>query len=200
MGRAAMCRVLALVGAILIGTIGVASAETGANHFESATTTRLNLDSLLSHSGADGELSKESARSGDRVSSGGFRTELEAIQESVAIPGEGMTPVGSLRATRVMLSGLYEVDGGAWRLKPFVGAGIGVMDISTRLLGREQSSLATDVQFKGGVNINITQKLLGSFEWRWSHGSKPSFALAGVPTKFQLKRGGFLLGVNYKLQ
>ena len=72
-----------------------------------------------------------------------------------------------------MVSGLYELDGGAWRLKPFVGAGFGVMDVSTILLGREQISLATDVQFKGGVNFNITQKLLGSFEWRWSHGSKP---------------------------
>ena len=99
-----------------------------------------------------------------------------------------------------MLSGLYELDGGAWRLKPFVGAGIGVIDVSSRLLGQEQTEFATDVQFKGGVNFNITQKLLGSFEWRWSHGSKPTFALGGVPTKFQLKRGGFLLGVNYKLQ
>lgn len=200
MGRAAMRRVLALVGAILTGTVGVASADPASHMFEPALTTKLNLASLLSHSSTDDQLSKESARSGDRVSSGGFRTEIEAIQESVAIPGEGMTPVGSLRATRVMLSGLYELDGGAWRLKPFVGAGVGVIDISTRLLGREQSSLATDVQFKGGVKMNITQQLLGSFEWRWSHGSKPTFAFAGVPTKFQLKRGGFLLGVNYKLQ
>ena len=84
--------------------------------------------------------------------------------------------------------------------QPFVGAGFGVMDISTILLGHEQQSFATDVQFKSGLNFNITQKLLGSFEWRWSQGSKPTFALAGVPTKFQLKRGGFMLGMNWKLQ
>lgn len=193
-----MHRILAIVGAVFLGTIGVADAAPSS----SGTSTAIDLTPawLLPHSGNDGQLSKESARSNDRNSTGGFRTEVEAINESVAIPGQGMTPVGSLSATRVMVSGLYELDGGAWRLKPFVGAGIGVMDVNTILLGHEQTSLATDVQFKGGVNFNITQKLLGSFEWRWSHGSKPTFALGGVPTKFQLKRGGFLLGVNYKLQ
>jgi opacity protein-like surface antigen len=198
-GTGRMYRILALVGAVFFGTIGVACAETAAP-LSGTTAISLAPAWLLPHSGNDGQLSKESARSGDRLSTGGFRTEVEAINESVAIPGQGMTPVGSLSATRVMVSGLYELDGGAWRLKPFVGAGFGVMDVSTILLGHEQQSLATDVQFKGGVNFNITQKLLGSFEWRWSHGSKPTFALGGVPTKFQLKRGGFLIGVNYKLQ
>lgn len=196
-----MCRILAIVGAVFCGTIGVACAETLSPPFETTTTTiALAPAWLLPHSSNDGQLSKESARSDDRVSRGGFRTEVEAINESVVIHGPGMTPVGNLSATRVMLSGLYELDGGAWRLKPFVGAGIGVMDVSTRLLGHEQTSLGTDVQFKSGLNFNITQKLLGSFEWRWSHGSKPTFAFGGVPTKFQLKRGGFLVGVNYKLQ
>ncbi len=111
-----------------------------------------------------------------------------------------MTPVGNLKATRLMLSGLYEFSSGGWRLKPYVGAGVGVIDVSARLLGHEQTSIVPDIQFKGGVKFNITQKLLGSFEWRWSHGSKPTFALGGIPTKFQLKRGGFLIGVNYKLQ
>lgn len=200
MGRAAMYRILALVGAVFLGTIGVACAETVVPFSETGAAIELTPAWLLPHSGNDGQLSKVSARSSDRNSTGGFRTEVEAINESVAIPGQGMTPVGSLSASRVMVSGLYELDGGAWRLKPFVGAGFGVMDVSTILLGHEQQSFAADMQFKGGVNFNITQKLLGSFEWRWSHGSKPTFALGGVPTKFQLKRGGFLIGVNYKLQ
>jgi len=194
-----MRRVLALVGTIFLGTFGVAYADEVPT-FSGTTSIALTPVWLLPASSADGQLSKESARSGDQLSTGGFRTEIEAIDEAVAIPGQGMTPVGSLRAQRVMLSGLYELNGGAWRLKPFVGAGIGIMDVSTRLLGREQTEFATDIQFKSGLNFNITQKLLGSFEWRWSHGSKPTFAFAGVPTKFQLKRGGFLLGVNYKLQ
>ena len=199
MGRAAMRRVLALAGVIFFETFGAANAD---QVLALSGTASIGLTPawLLPASSADGQLSKESARSGDVSSTGGFRTEIEAIDEAVAIPGQGMTPVGSLRAQRVMLSGLYELNGGAWRLKPFVGAGIGIMDVSTRLLGREQTEFATDIQFKSGLNFNITQKLLGSFEWRWSHGSKPTFAFAGVPTKFQLKRGGFLLGVNYKLQ
>ena len=199
MGWAAMRRVLSIVGALFFCTIGVANAEPIAP-FSGASIVELTPPWLLGASSSDGQLSKESARAGDRILNGGFRTEVEALDEAVAIPGSGMTPVGSLRAQRVMVSGLYELDGGAWRLKPFVGAGIGVMDVSTRLLGHEQTEFATDVQFKGGLNFNITQKLLGSFEWRWSHGSKPTFALAGVPTKFQLKRGGFLIGMNYKLQ
>ena len=195
-----MYRILAIVGAVFFGTIGIARAETVVPPSGTNIDVELTPAWLLPHSNSDGQLSKESARSSDRLSTGGFRTEVEAITESVAIPGQGMTPVGNLSATRVMVSGLYELDGGAWRLKPFVGAGFGVMDVSTVLLGNEQQSFATDVQFKSGLNFNITQKLLGSFEWRWSHGSKPTFALGGVPTKFQLKRGGFLVGVNYKLQ
>ena len=194
-----MRRVLALAGAMFFGTIGAAYADY-VPAFSETTSIALTPAWLLPHSSADEQLRKESARSGDQQSTGGFRTEIEAIDEAVAIPGQGMTPVGTLRAQRVVLSGLYELNGGAWRLKPFVGAGIGLVDVSTILLGHEQIEFATDVQFKSGVNFNITQKLLGSFEWRWSHGSKPTFAFAGVPTKFQLKRGGFLLGVNYKLQ
>ena len=197
-----MRRVLAIVGAVFFATVGVASAdpvpELSTDLSKASGMLELTPPWLLKHSSADGQRSKEFARSADRISTGGFRTEVEAVEESVAIPGVGMTPASDLKATRVVLSGLYELDGGAWRLKPYVGAGIGVIDVSNRLLGLEQNTLATDVQFKGGVNFNITQKLLGSFEWRWSHGSKPTFALAGLPTKFQLKRGGFLIGVNYK--
>src|SRR5262245_16047137 len=98
MGRAAMLRILALVGAVFFGTIGVASAET-LESFSGTTTISLTPAWLLPHSGNDGELSKESARSGDRVSTGGFRAEVEAINEAVAIPGQGMTPVGNLSAT-----------------------------------------------------------------------------------------------------
>jgi len=197
MGRAAMRRVIAFVGAFILGTVGEAqAAESGARFFEAAPTTRLTSASLLAHSSADDQLSKASARSGDAEAKAGFRTEFEALDATLDIP----SAVGNLNATRLLLSGLYEFSSGGWRLKPYVGAGVGVMDVSARLLGHEQSSIGTDIQFKGGVNFNITQKLLGSFEWRWSHGSKPTFALGGIPTKFQLKRGGFLIGVNYKLQ
>jgi len=197
MGPAAMRRAIAFVGALILGTVGEAeAAESGARFFEAAPSTRLTSDSLLAHSSADGQLSKASARSGDPEEKSGFRSELEAVGGALDIP----SAAGNLNATRLVLSGLYEFSSGGWRLKPYVGAGVGFMDVSARLLGHEQSLIGTDIQFKGGVNFNITQKLLGSFEWRWSHGSKPTFALSGIPTKFQLKRGGFLIGVNYKLQ
>jgi opacity protein-like surface antigen len=193
-----MRRVLAIAGAFVFGTIGVARADTVASFGGTVGTVELTSLSLLPHSSNDGQLRKESARADDRESTGGFRAELEAIDESLDISGIGTTPVG-LRASRLMLSGLYEFSSGGWRMKPYVGAGFGVMDVNTRLLTGEDNALMTDIQFKGGVNFNFTQKLLGKFEWRWSHGSKPTFALAGVPTKFQLKRGGFLVGFNYKL-
>jgi hypothetical protein len=192
-----MRRVLAFVGAMTFVMLGTAAAE--AASFNGAIgTLQLTSGSLLGHSNTDGELRKESARAGDRIWSGGFRTELEAFEESLDLSGVGVTPVG-LRASRLMLSGLYEFSSGAWRMKPYVGAGFGVMDVNARLLSHEETMILGDIQFKGGVNFNFTQKLLGKLEWRWSHGSKPTFAFAGIPTKFQLKRGGFLVGVNYKL-
>jgi opacity protein-like surface antigen len=195
-----MRRVLAFAGALISSMTGEALADPGANFLETSTTTRLTTASLLPHSSTDEQLSKESARSGDPEEKGGFRTELEAIEANLDIPGAGLTPVGNVKATRLMLSGLYEFSSGGWRLKPYVGAGVGVIDFSARLLGHEEETIIPDFQFKSGVKMAITQKIFGSFEWRWSHGSKPSFALGGVPTKFQLKRGGFMLGVNWKLQ
>jgi opacity protein-like surface antigen len=191
---------VALVGAVIFGMIGVAYADPLSGFSEASATVQLTSAGLLPYSRADGQLSKESARAGDRESTGGFRSEIEAVEASFDIPGQGLTPVGNLKATRLMLSGLYEFSNDGWRLKPYIGAGFGIIDANARLLGHEERSLVADFQFKGGVNFNITQKLLGSFEWRWSHGSKPTFAFAGVPAKFQLKRGGFLIGINYKLQ
>jgi opacity protein-like surface antigen len=194
-----MRRVLAIAGALVFGTVGTAWADSVGSLGETVGAVQLTSLSLLPHSSADGQLRKASARADDPEATSGFRTEVEAIEETLDIPGIGLTPAGNLKATRLMLSGLYELRGGGWRMSPYIGAGFGVMDVNSRLLGHEESSLMSDIQFKGGVNFNFTQKLLGRLEWRWSQGSKPTFAFAGVPTKFQLKRGGFLLGFNYKL-
>ena len=51
----------------------------------------------------------------------------------------------------------------------------------------------------GGVSLGLTQKLLGSLEYRWTMGSKPHFSLGGIPTKLEVDRHGFVLGVNYKI-
>src|SRR5688572_26404878 len=121
MGRAAMRRVIAFVGALIVGGIGEAqAADSGARFFEAAPTTRLTSASLLAHSSADDQLSKSSARSGDPEEKGGFRTEFEALDVTLNIP----SAAGNLNATRLMLSGLYEFSSGGWRLKPYVGAGV----------------------------------------------------------------------------
>ena len=53
-------------------------------------------------------------------------------------------------------------------------------------------------QFQGGLNLGFTQKLMGSLQYQWTMGSKPRFSLAGIPTKLEVNRHGFVVGVNYK--
>jgi opacity protein-like surface antigen len=184
----------------MFGTIAAANAEPTAGVSNSIHAVQPAASLALPHSDADGQLRKESARADDTTPTGGFRAEVEAVASSLNIPGLGMTPVGNLEATRLMLNGLYEVSGGGWRMKPYLGAGFGVIDINARLLGHEETTLFTDFQVKGGVNYNITQQLFGRLEYRWSQGEKPSLGIAGVPAKFQLKSGGFRIGLNYRLQ
>jgi len=91
----------------------------------------------------------------------GFKAEVERLGFGSAIPGISSTPVGGVRRTTVMLNGMYEFSNGSWRLKPYIGIGVGMTDFSTRLLGNVESSFLPAYQVKGGVNYNITQKLLG---------------------------------------
>jgi len=130
----------------------------------------------------------------------GFKTEIERLNYGALIPGVSPTPAGGVRSTTLMMNGLYEFSSGGWRLKPYVGVGLGTTDFSARLLGTGDSSFIPTYQLKGGVNYSINQKLLGKFEYRWSQGQKPSIGIEGLPAKFQLKSGGFLVGLNYRLQ
>ena len=98
----------------------------------------------------------------------------------------------------VTLNGLYEFSDGAWRMKPYFGAGFGPTDTNGRLLGIGDSDRLAAYQLRGGIALGFTQKLIGSLEYRWSMGSKPNFLLAGVPTKVELDRHGFVVGFNYK--
>jgi len=103
-----------------------------------------------------------------------------------------------LSTTTVMLNGLYEFSGDGWHMKPYVGAGFGMIDVNERVLGANGTDWTTAYQVRGGVTMGLTQKLLGSFEYRWTMGSKPHFSLAGIPTKLEVDRHGFVLGFNYK--
>jgi len=130
---------------------------------------------------------------------GGFRTEVEsyssyAASERHVDPGAG----ASLSSTTVMLNGLYEFTDGVWHMKPYVGAGFGMIDVNQTILGANGNDWATAYQVRGGVTLGLSQKLLGSLEYRWTMGSKPHFSLAGIPTKLEVDRHGFVLGFNYK--
>jgi opacity protein-like surface antigen len=83
-------------------------------------------------------------------------------------------------------------------MKPYVGAGFGMIDVNQHVLGASGNNWSTAYQVRGGVSLGLTQKLLGSLEYRWTMGSKPHFSLGGIPTKLEVDRHGFVLGVNYK--
>lgn len=129
----------------------------------------------------------------------GFKTEIEGLSSNAASERlGGLAASGNLTTTRVTLKGMYELSDGVWRVKPFVGAGLGMIDVKEQILGVTRGDWAAAYQLRGGVALGFTQKLVGSLEYRWTDGSKPSFSLAGIPTKLEVGRHSFLLGINYK--
>src|SRR5262245_58123900 len=103
-----MRRLLALIGAVPFGTIGIALAAPVTAFPEATRAIQLPSAPLLLQSGANGQLNRGSAQSNDRALTGGFRTELDVFAASLDIPGNGTSPIGNTKATRLMLSGLYE--------------------------------------------------------------------------------------------
>jgi opacity protein-like surface antigen len=129
----------------------------------------------------------------------GFKTEIEGLSAgATATRLGGLAASGNLTGTRVTLKGMYEFRDGEWRVKSFLGAGFGMIDVNEHVLGLAQNDWAGAYQLRGGVTLGFNQKLLGSLEYQWAMGSKPHFSLAGIPTKLEVDRHGFVLGVNYK--
>ena len=129
----------------------------------------------------------------------GFKTEIEGLSSSATSARlGGIAAGGNLTSARVMLKGMYEFRDGEWRMKPYVGAGFGVVDVNEHVFGISRNDWAGAYQLRGGVTLGFTQRLLGSLEYRWAMGSKPHFSLAGIPTKLEVDRHGFTLGINYK--
>ena len=192
-------RAIFAIAGVLTLTIGNAFAETPGNDVN--TTDDLALVPGFGIGRADSETVRANAPTAvyDSNYRNGFKTEIERYEFSAVFPGLSGTPAGGVRSTTLMLNGLYEFRNGGWRIKPYVGFGIGTTDFSARLLGISDNTFIPTFQVKGGVNYSITQKLLGKLEYRWSQGNAPSLGIAGVPAKFQLKRGGFLVGLNYRL-
>ena len=129
----------------------------------------------------------------------GFKTEIEGLTRSESPePRSNLPASGGINTTSVMLNGLYEIRDGAWQFKPFVGLGFGWTDINSRILGANNNDWNSAYQFRGGVSLGFNQKLLGSLGYQWTMGSKPHLSLAGIPTKVEIDRHGFVLGINYK--
>ncbi len=129
----------------------------------------------------------------------GFKTEVEGVGSLSEPADPRLLPLtGNLNTSRVALKGLYEFTNGDWHIKPYLGAGFGFTDLNARMLGIAGSDWTADYQLHGGVSLGFTQKLIGSLEYRWTMGSKPNFALAGIPTKLEIDRHRLVLGFNYK--
>ncbi|HXJ02919.1 MAG TPA: outer membrane beta-barrel protein [Micropepsaceae bacterium] len=129
----------------------------------------------------------------------GFKTQIESFSSNAASNRfAGLAAGGNLTTARVMLKGIYEFSDGAWHVKPYIGAGFGMTDVNQHIAGLTYNDWTTAYQVRGGVTLGFTQKLVGSLEYRWTDGSKPTFAVAGVPTKLEVDRHGFTLGINYK--
>ena len=73
-----------------------------------------------------------------------------------------------------------------------------MIGLNQRILGISGSDWVSAYQLRGGVTLGFNQKLLGSLGYQWSMGSKPHLSLAGIPTKVEIDRHGFVLGINYK--
>ena len=129
----------------------------------------------------------------------GFKTEVEGSTLTAIDQRLGNLPTGGgISGTGLMFNGLYELTDGAWHLRPYVGAGLGMVDANARILLQTSNDWVTAYQLHGGVTLGFTQKLVGSLEYRWTAGSKPAFMLAGIPAKVDINQHGFFFGMNYK--
>jgi opacity protein-like surface antigen len=130
----------------------------------------------------------------------GFKTEIQGLTARTSTEHLTNLPSGhnGIAASSFMLKGMYEFSGGAWHMSPYVGAGFGVVNANAGVLGTTRNEWIGSYQVGGGLNLGFTQKLMGSLEYRWTMGSKPRFLLAGIPTKLEVNRHGFVVGVNYK--
>jgi opacity protein-like surface antigen len=125
----------------------------------------------------------------------GFKTEIEELHTD-ATPSRNLLSTAGLSTNRLMLNGTYEFSDGSWRLTPYVGAAVEMVDGSEWLLNSSPYRV-TAYELRGGVTLGLTQKLLGGLEYRWTNGSKPYLSLAGIPAKLQVDNHKVRLGVNY---
>lgn len=193
-----------LFGAALSFLAGTASAQSGGGSYVNSDNPVLLPPAVtLGQSDSPQIASLESRAFGNAYGydlGNGFKTEIQGL--TARAPDEHLTNLpaggGGIAATSIMLKGMYEFSGGAWHMSPYIGAGLGMVDANTRILGATNNDWVSSYQVQGGINLGFTQKLVGSLEYRWTMGSKPHFSLAGIPAKVEVNRHGVVIGMNYK--
>lgn len=193
-----------LFGAALSFLVGTASAQTSNGSYVNADDRVLLPPAVtLAQPDITQVASLESRSFGTAYGydlGNGFKTEIQGVTARAANEHLANLPSGGsgIAATSIMLKGMYEFSGGAWRMSPYLGAGLGMVDANARILGATSNDWVSAYQLQGGVNLGFTQKLAGSLEYHWTMGSKPHFELAGIPAKLEVNRHGVVLGMNYK--
>jgi opacity protein-like surface antigen len=193
-----------LTGAALSFLSGTALAQTNGSYVNADASVLLPPALALAQPGLTQSASLESRNAfatayGYDLGSG-FKTEIQGVTARASNDHLTNLPSGGsgFAATSFMLKGMYEFSDGAWQMSPYIGAGFGVVNANAHVLGTAHNDWVGAYQVGGGLNLGFTQKLMGSLEYRWTMGSKPRFLLAGIPTKLEVSRHGFVVGVNYK--
>ncbi len=166
------------------------SVEPESSGFSFIPTSNLQPD-IFSTGRAFGGVSRYQFRNG-------LTTEFENLNSYTNRAGLS-DGAGGVHSSSMMFRGLYEYDQEAWRMKPFIGTGVGMVDVNANLLGVHDSDWVAAYQVKGGVKMAFSQKVMGTFGYNWVKGQKPTLTLRGIPAKVEFPDGGFFLGLNYKL-
>ena len=191
-----------LTGAALSFLVGTASAQTSGSYIDAEIPALLPPVASLAQRDVTQTASLEAPIFGTAYGynlGNGFKTEIQGL--TTLAPNEHLANLpagGGIAASSVMLKGMYEFSDGTYRMSPYIGAGFGLANANAHILGATNNEWTGTYQFQGGLNLGFTQKLMGSLEYQWTMGSKPHFSLAGIPTKLEVSRHGFVLGVNYK--
>ena len=122
----------------------------------------------------------------------GYHTALQGTKLVAPQPANPIT-------ADMMLNSVYRLAPSDAKLKPYVGAGFGAEELATRIPGSIDRDWVPAYQVRGGVSYGFSQKLFGSIEYRWQKGQMPKLSVSGIPAKLEIKKRGFVVGVNYKL-
>ncbi len=67
----------------------------------------------------------------------------------------GLAADGNLTGARVTLKGMYEFSDGEWHMKPYVGAGFGMIDVNEHILGIADNDWSGAYQLRGGGHAGL---------------------------------------------